>query len=157
MNDTTLNIPGIIAPPPVMYLTAILISLLMHFLYPLIISHHTMLLRSIGVVSGSASVMLVSYAFLTMRQAKTSPNPYALSAALVTVGPFRFSRNPIYLAMTMLYLAVTFIINSSWPLFFLLPLQLLMHYGVIVREERYLESRFGDSYREYKFRVRRWL
>lgn len=103
------------------------------------------------------SAAFARWAFVTLRRAGTSASPYRPSAALTTTGPFRFSRNPIYLAMTGLYLGVSLLVNSVWPLLLLAPLLLVMHRGVILREERYLSAKFGEVYAAYKSGVRRWL
>jgi protein-S-isoprenylcysteine O-methyltransferase Ste14 len=72
-------------------------------------------------------------------------------------GPFAFSRNPLYVARTLLYLGLAFAMNTPWPLLTLLPLLGIMHYAVIRREERYLDAKFGNAYRRYQARVGRWL
>jgi protein-S-isoprenylcysteine O-methyltransferase Ste14 len=90
-------------------------------------------------------------------RAGTSPNPYRPSTALVTTGPYRFTRNPMYLGFTLLYLGVTCWVNSLWPLLALPLILLLMQRSVIAKEEAYLEHRFGEDYRQYRMRVRRWL
>lgn len=91
------------------------------------------------------------------RAAGTSLQPWEPTTSLITDGPFRLSRNPVYLGYTLLYLGVGFWVNSVWPLL-LLPLVVwLMHRLVISREETYLDSRFGETYQAYKQRVRRWL
>ncbi len=77
--------------------------------------------------------------------------------SLVTSGPFRFSRNPIYLALTLAYIGLSLVFNSYWPLPFLPLVLVIMHFGVIRREETYLEELFGQDYRDYRARVRRWL
>ena len=76
---------------------------------------------------------------------------------IVTTGPYRFSRNPIYLAFTMLHLGIAVWVNSVWLLGTLAVSLVVMSFGVIAREERYLERRFGDAYTDYKAAVRRWL
>ena len=92
-----------------------------------------------------------------MRRAQTPVDPYSPSTAIVVEGPYRYTRNPLYLALTLFYLALASIVNSVWPLL-LLPLVLLViQRGVIAREERYLEQKFGEQYLRYKSRVRRWL
>jgi len=104
----------------------------------------------IGLTVGLAAVR-------RFRLARTSLQPWESTSTLVTDGPFRLSRNPIYIGYTLLYLGVAFWANSLWPVV-LLPLVVwLMHRLVITREEAYLESRFGDAYRAYRHRVRRWL
>ena len=76
---------------------------------------------------------------------------------LVTTGPYRFSRNPDYGAQALLYLALTLALGRWWSTLTLIPAMLAIRHGVISREERYLERRFGDQYRAYKRRVRRWI
>ena len=75
----------------------------------------------------------------------------------MTGGPFRYSRNPLYLGLTLLYAGVALLIPSTWPLILLVPVLLVMRWGVIAREERYLAGKFGEPYRTYLTRVRRWL
>jgi len=91
------------------------------------------------------------------RRAGTTPNPWRATTSLVTGGPYRFTRNPMYVGFTLWYLAATSWVNALWPLL-LLPLVLLvMQRGVIAREEAYLRRRFGREYEEYSVGVRRWL
>lgn len=77
--------------------------------------------------------------------------------ALVTTGVYRWTRNPIYLAFFLIYAGIGITVRSPWILILLIPLAVVMRYGVVAREEAYLEGRFGDAYRDYKARVRRWL
>ena len=77
--------------------------------------------------------------------------------ALVTEGPFQFSRNPIYLALTLIYCGIGMAADSGWVLGLVVPVLAVMRYGVIAAEERYLEAKFGEAYRHYKGHVRRWL
>ena len=83
--------------------------------------------------------------------------PWAPPRRLVMSGPYRWSRNPLYLALTLIYAGVGLIADDLWILVLLVPLLLLIHWGVVVREERYLEAKFGEAYSRYKERVRRWL
>jgi protein-S-isoprenylcysteine O-methyltransferase Ste14 len=76
---------------------------------------------------------------------------------LVTTGIHGLSRNPIYVGMFLLYVGIGVAARSPWVLALAVPLAVTMRYGVVAREEAYLERRFGDAYREYKARVRRWL
>jgi len=106
--------------------------------------------------------VLVSFplALLTLRalsRAHTSVDPVKPTTALVTEGPYRYSRNPIYVALTLLYLGVAFLVNALWILLLVVPVLLVMRYGVIAREEAYLTRKFGDAYRQYTAQVRRWL
>jgi protein-S-isoprenylcysteine O-methyltransferase Ste14 len=104
----------------------------------------------IGLTVGLAAVR-------RFRSARTTLQPWEPTTTLVTDGPFRHTRNPIYMMYTLVYLGVGLWVNSVWPLVLLPLVFLLMHRLVITREEAYLESRFGDVYRAYRQQVRRWL
>ena len=104
-----------------------------------------------------AGLLLFLAALRALRKAGVSPNPYKLPATLVTTGPYLRSRNPIYLAFACLYLGATCLLNSVWPLA-LFPLMIVaMNRVVIAREEAALRARFGDDYRAYAARTRRWI
>ena len=92
-----------------------------------------------------------------MLAAATNINPFKPTTSIVSSGPFRFTRNPFYLALTLLYVGLTLIANTWWCFALLLPVLLLIHFGVVAREERYLEHKFGETYRQYRARVRRYL
>ena len=79
------------------------------------------------------------------------------TTALVTEGPFRYSRNPIYVALTLLYLGVASLVNALWILLLVMPVLLIIRYGVIAREDVYLTWNFGEAYRQYMAQVQRWL
>jgi protein-S-isoprenylcysteine O-methyltransferase Ste14 len=102
-------------------------------------------------------VLVAAFALSAFRRARAPVNPFARATTLVTRGPFRFSRNPLYLALTVIYLGAAGLLNSLWPVLLLPAVLWFMHWGVIIREERYLERKFGPAYQEYKARVRRWL
>ena len=147
----------LIAPPPVMYIGALLVGVAIHLLTPIAIFPATYPHEILGGVLLVLSGAFARWAFLTMRRLGTSANPTKPSEALVTGGPFRISRNPIYVAMTGLYLGLTLLINSAWLLMLLAPLLMLMQWGVILREERYLAGKFGNEYTAYRSKIRRWL
>ncbi len=151
--------PGVIAPPPLIYLGGLALGLLLQRLVPLKYLPRTF--RGVGLTLGSTGIsmglaVLVS-GFRQMNRAHTNINPTHPATTIVTEGPFRFTRNPLYLGMTLLYIGITFLVNSSWLMFFLPAVLGLMNFGVIEREERYLERKFGAQYLAYKQRVRRWL
>jgi protein-S-isoprenylcysteine O-methyltransferase Ste14 len=101
---------------------------------------------------------LVGFAGLqAFLRVQTSPNPYRPAAHLVTGGPYRFTRNPMYLGFTLWYLGASAWMNALWPLVLLPVVLLVIQRGVIAREEAYLQRRFGRDYTEYQARVRRWL
>lgn len=157
MSSDSSKTAEIIAPPPLLYLTALTIGLVFQALLPQPILSSAPLSQGIGVLLFVLGGLLTRWSFITMRRVGTSGNPRKTSTALATSGPFRISRNPIYLAMTGMYLGISFFINSAWSLVLLVPLLFVMHWGVIFREERYLAKQFGQEYLEYKSMVRRWL
>jgi protein-S-isoprenylcysteine O-methyltransferase Ste14 len=146
---------GVIAPPPLIYGVPLLAGLLLDrwFPWPLVPERLTLPLGLVFVVLGFIALP----AILAFRHARTHPEPWKPTKALVTVGPYRYSRNPMYVGMTLLYLGTTIWQNTLWPLVALPAVVAVIHVGVIQREERYLERLFGDDYRAYRDRVRRWL
>jgi protein-S-isoprenylcysteine O-methyltransferase Ste14 len=92
-----------------------------------------------------------------MTRAQTAVDPSKPTTAIVSDGVFRFSRNPLYLSMTLLYISISLLFNALWALLLLLPLLVIVQIGVIQREEVYLERKFGDEYLRYKSQVRRWM
>ncbi len=156
MQTTNHRSPGVIAPPPVIYIVLFLTGLIPQIGFPVqFLSLPTRLILCLFMVGAGA--FMVSRAFQTIRQAKTSPNPYQPVAVLVTEGPFRFTRNPVYLGMNLFYLGAGVLLNPFWSILLFPVLMLIIEFGVIHREERHLEQRFGEAYLEYKARVRRWL
>jgi protein-S-isoprenylcysteine O-methyltransferase Ste14 len=153
---TDADTPGVIAPPPLIYAGPLVAGLLFQRVWPRR-ALPAPLARLLGVVLLPLGLALVGWAALTMRQAGTNIRPDRPATALVTWGPFRVSRNPGYLAMTLLYLGIALWRNALWPLVALPGVLAVITRGVIEREERYLERRFGDAYVHYRTRVRRWL
>lgn len=147
--------PGVIAPPPLIFLGALLLAILLDAVLPL--TPLPELLSYIGVGLMVLSVIPGPWAVLVMLKAKTGIEPHHAATQLVTAGPFRFTRNPIYLTMTLFVLGFGLVMRTLWILPALSLGLLILHYGVIFREERYLTRKFGDSYRQYRRRVRRWL
>lgn len=142
--------PGVIAPPPILLLIPFAAgATLQHGFNPEALA--------LGVLIVAKGFVLVLWALLSFHRAKTTPNPFGATTAIVSYGPYRLSRNPMYVAMAIMYIGFS-IACSSWLALLLLPLALLaIHYGVIKREERYLSRKFGEPYDEYARRVRRWL
>lgn len=146
---------GVVAPPPLLYAAPLAAGLLIQHWHPAQI-----LAPSIATMVGMVCTALGFVglpAILAFRRARTSPKPWVPSTALVTTGPYRFTRNPMYLGFTLLYAGAALWTNAFWPLLFLPIVLVVMHYGVIKREEAYMVRKFGDEYRRYCERVRRWL
>ena len=146
---------GVVAPPPLLYAVPLVVGLLLQHwhAWPIVASGGTTFLGVVLVLSG----LVGAPAITAFRRASTSPKPWVPSTALVTTGPYRFSRNPMYLGFTLMYLGVAVWANTLWPLLFLPLVLVAMHYGVILREEAYMASTFGAAYEEYRTRVRRWV
>jgi protein-S-isoprenylcysteine O-methyltransferase Ste14 len=100
---------------------------------------------------------LGSSAFITQRRAGTSPDFRKQTTALVVGGPYRISRNPIYLGMALTISGLAFILNAVWSLVLLPIVLLILDRGIVQGEETYLEQKFGVDYLEYKNRVPRWF
>lgn len=105
----------------------------------------------------AAGLALFGWTLWTFHQHRTTVNPYAGASALCTDGPFRFSRNPIYLGDWLILAGVALLLNTLWPLAFAPIVWFMLRFGVIRHEEAHLEAKFGDVYRAYKAQVRRWL
>ena len=131
-------------------------GLLLHLVFPVHILPTT-LSRGIGVVCVLVSLPLALTTLRALSRAHTPVDPMKPTTALVTEGPFRYSRNPIYVALTLLYLGVAFLVNALWILLLVVPALVVIRYGVIAREEVYLARKFGEAYRQYTTQVRRWL
>lgn len=158
-SETSRDTPGVIAPPPVIYLAGLALGLIAHRLWPLRFMPDP--LRPLRWALGSGLTLgglaLIGWAVRTMYRAGTHPEPNKPVTALVTEGPFRLSRNPIYLGFTLTYLGLTLVFDLLWCLLLLPAVLAVMVRGVIEREEAYLMRRFGERYRAYRRSVRRWL
>jgi protein-S-isoprenylcysteine O-methyltransferase Ste14 len=150
------NVPGVLVFPPLLFGVTLALGLLLHLIYPVNLLP-VLLARKAGTLILIASVWLALSAEAAMNRAGTNVRPDRPTLALVTDGPFRFTRNPLYLAAIGIYVGIALLVATLWPLVLLIPLLVVLAKGVIAREERYLEGKFGDTYRNYKSRVRRWL
>lgn len=113
--------------------------------------------RWFGVLLILISIPIGVSAVRALARAKTTFDTRKPTTAVVTDGAFRYSRNPMYLSMTLLYVGIAFLVNSPWILLLVLPLVVVIQWGVVEREERYLERKFGEEYLRYKANVRRWI
>jgi protein-S-isoprenylcysteine O-methyltransferase Ste14 len=148
--------PGVIAFPPLIWLVNALISVLVHLLIRVPIMSYSFCLVCGTVIIFLAPTLALS-ALRTMKAAGTNVHPSEPALMIVRAGPFRFTRNPMYLALCLLQVALGFFLNDWVTLLFVVPLALMFHYGVVLREERYLTAKFGEPYLQYKREVRRWM
>ena len=142
--------------PPFVYLGLIALGLVLHLLWPARLVPHSVS-TPIGAMVALLAVALFVSAVRTLRAAGTPIPGNRPTTTIVRSGPYRFSRNPIYLAFSLLQLGLSVWVNSLALLMTLIPAVALMWLVVIPREERYLEARFPSEYLPYKASVRRWL
>jgi protein-S-isoprenylcysteine O-methyltransferase Ste14 len=150
------NGPGVRIPAPFIHLTFILLGLLLQRVqpWPLTSPNVAWWLGAVLVTLVSIVSFLSSFEFA---RAGTSMLPNRPSSHLITRGPYRFSRNPIYLSLAMVHFGIGIWLNSGWLAISVLPCIPILDRFLIQREERYLEQRFGQEYRDYAARVRRWI
>jgi protein-S-isoprenylcysteine O-methyltransferase Ste14 len=142
--------------PPLVFLASIVTGLAIHMAWPFPF-FPCVLTGQLGSPLIVASVLLFAYSVKTFRAAGTPVPARRPTTVIVRTGPYRFSRNPIYLAFSLFQLGLAIWVNSVWLLATLVGAVVLMHYVVIPREEQYLERKFGVQYLDYKASVRRWL
>jgi protein-S-isoprenylcysteine O-methyltransferase Ste14 len=147
---------GVRFPPPLLYVAGLLAGWLLERRYPL-----ASLPRNISIAAGIvlvvAGVLVARSAARSMWAANTSMIPVRPTTAIVSDGVYRFTRNPMYVSLVAIYVGIALLIRAPWA-FLLLPLVILaVDRLVIAKEERYLETKFGEPYLAYKNRVRRWI
>ena len=152
-------VAGAIARPPFLYLACLVLGLALDHVRPLPLAlPETAPIRwTVGGGLIVAGLAIVAAGIRNFSRAATPVPSNKPVRALVTTGIHGWSRNPIYVGLCLLYAGVGLAARSPWVLGLALPLAITLRYGVVGREEAYLEQRFGDPYRDYKARVRRWL
>jgi protein-S-isoprenylcysteine O-methyltransferase Ste14 len=153
---------GVVAPPPLIFLGFLIASLAIdHFGVGVGVGAGTGLWPSARFIAAACliipAMVLIIGALSGFRAARTAARPWEPTTAIVSDGVYRFTRNPMYLAMAMLYASIALAADSVIALIALIPALIVMEIGVIRREERYLESKFGEDYLRYKAAVRRWI
>jgi protein-S-isoprenylcysteine O-methyltransferase Ste14 len=147
---------GIRFPPPFLYVGVFLLGLLLEELIPV-----APLPRTLSRIVAAALLVpgfgLLLWSLGLFLKARTSPLPMRPTTSLVFTGPYRWTRNPMYLAMLLVYIGTALLFDVFWALVLIPLIMFLVVRLVIRREERYLETKFGDEYRQYRTRVRRWI
>ena len=159
MTEQAPDSPGIPFPPPLVFMAALALGFLASRFHPVGIGPASM--RPVAVIVGWTLVVSFFALFLpavyAFRRARTNILPHQPATTIVDTGLYRWTRNPMYVAMSLLSVGVALVFDSLWALL-LVPLAVVVtDRYTIAREERYLERAFGDVYRNYKRRVRRWL
>ncbi len=150
------DVAGVVAPPPLIFAVPLAVGLYEHTSHPVHFATRPIAI-TLGAIIFVMALPIFVAAVQAFKKADTEVVPYQPTTAIVEEWPYSFSRNPIYLSFAMIYVGISLMFNTWWPIF-LLPLVLLViHRGVILREEAYLARKFGDQYLAYKQRVRRWF
>jgi len=149
----------VVVKPPTLFLGAIVLGCLLSWIVPLG--------PRLGSANGRAlaaggALALIGLALFVMslrefKRAGTSVVPGEPSTVLLDRGPYRYTRNPIYISFIIFYFGVAILLTSTWMLLLLIPVLIVLQRGVVEREEAYLQSKFGEAYRKYQARAPRWL
>jgi protein-S-isoprenylcysteine O-methyltransferase Ste14 len=156
MSPNQADSPGVRVPPPLVFLGGLAIGLVLSTRAPTEYLDRAIAHLVGGVLIGMG-VLLASSAVYAFFQARTNLRPDRPSSALVRTGPYRFTRNPMYVSLTMVYVGVAVMTQSLWSLLLLPLVVAFIRSKVIAREEAYMERRFGAEYLRYKSEVRRWV
>ena len=157
VNDTATA--GVIARPLLLFPAALLVGLASDRLlsWPFLVPADDLVHWAVAVATILIGLALAAAGIRNFSSAATPVPTNEPARALVTTGIHGWSRNPIYLGMFLIYGGIGVAARSPWILMLMLPVAITIRYGVVAREEAYLERRFADAYRDYKARVRRWL
>lgn len=150
---------GVRIPPPFVFIGGLAAGLVLDrfLIFDLGIPLGNWLEHSIGWVALVAGAAIILTAIGLFRKAGTNPEPWKPSTALVTDGVYRWTRNPMYLGMALVYLGIAFLCDSVMALLVLVPVVFWITRQVIEREEAYMTAKFGDEYRAYRDRTGRWF
>jgi protein-S-isoprenylcysteine O-methyltransferase Ste14 len=143
--------------PPFAWGLAVIAGLILNWLVPLQFLPAELPSGWLGALIFVLALALFAWAIATITRAGSNVPTNLPTTAVVETGPYRFTRNPIYLAMVLSLIGLGLAFDNLWLLVMLVPFTLVINYGVVAREEAYLERKFGDVYRGYRSRVRRWL
>lgn len=147
-------LPGLLRPP-IIFLCAIVFGVALDRTWPL--TFVPAKLGMLGILVTVCAILLFLLSLKEFRAAGTSVRGTERTTAIVRTGPYRFSRNPIYLSFVLLLIGLAVWLNNLWLLLTLIPAIVVISVAVIPREERFLEENFHNQYSSYKTAVRRWL
>jgi protein-S-isoprenylcysteine O-methyltransferase Ste14 len=152
------DVAGVIALPPLIFLGFLAAAAVLEAVVPFpVLAAHAFPRYLAGAALAAAGFVMIVMGTRRFQAAGTNVPPNLPTTALVVDGIYRRTRNPLYLGMILVYLGLGVDAGSFWAIGLVVPLLWVINTGVIAREERYLERKFGDAYRAYKARVRRWV
>jgi protein-S-isoprenylcysteine O-methyltransferase Ste14 len=154
--DARTDRAGVVMLPPVLMLAAFVLVLILHHFLPLIIGMPGPM-RNLGIALIALGVGSAAWGRTTLVRAGTNVSPLKPTTAIVTGGPFQFTRNPLYVGIMCVFLGLSLIVGTWWGFIVIVPVFLILHFGVVLREERYLAQKFGEPYLAYKQSVRRYF
>src|SRR5262245_60193911 len=155
--DDTADTAQVLIRPPLAWALAVIAGLALNWLVPLPFLPTDLPAGRLGTIVFFLALALLAWAVVTITRAGSNVPTNLPTTTIVESGPYRFTRNPIYLGMFLGLIGLAIAFDSLWLLAMLAPFALLIRRGVVAREEAYLERKFGDVYRRYRVRVRRWL
>jgi protein-S-isoprenylcysteine O-methyltransferase Ste14 len=154
----TPDVAGVIALPPLIVLGFLAAAAVLEAVVPFpVMAAHAFPRYLAGAALAAAGFVMIGMGTRRFQAAGTNIPPNLPTTALVVEGIYRLTRNPLYLGLTLIYLGLGVAAGSFWAIGLVVPLLWVINTGVIAREEHYLERKFGDEYRAYKARVRRWV
>jgi protein-S-isoprenylcysteine O-methyltransferase Ste14 len=159
MSFDTADNAGVKIFPPLIFLVGLIGGYVIWWFWPVPVvpGEWSFAIRVVGFVGAALGVWLIFSAGAMFGRIGEDPNPMAATNALTFNGPYRFTRNPMYLGMALIQGGFALAGNALWPLLALFPVILIIRTQVIDKEERYLEAKFGGEYLAFKSRVRRWI
>jgi protein-S-isoprenylcysteine O-methyltransferase Ste14 len=143
--------------PPLVWATAVIAGLALNWFAPIPFLPTAFPAGLLGALVFVLALVLFAWAIVTITRAGSNVPGNRPTTTIVESGPYRFTRNPIYLGMFFALIGLAIAFDDLWLLIVLVPFALLIRYAAVAREEAYLERKFGDAYRSYRARVRRWL
>jgi len=155
--DDTADTARVVIRPPLAWGLAVIAGLALDWLVPLSFLPAALPAGWLGAMVFVLALALFAWAIVTITKAGSNVPTNLPTTAIVESGPYRFTRNPIYLGMLLGLIGLAIAFDNLWLLIMLVPFALVIRYGVVAREEAYLERKFGDVYGGYRSRVRRWL
>lgn len=149
--------PGVKFPPPFLFIGGLAAGAGLDRLWPLPLGSRELWAEAVATVIIAAGLALMFWAIFSFARARTAIIPHRPASMLVLAGPYKLTRNPMYVGFTLVYLGATLLLNTLWPLILLPLVIVILIRTVIQREERYLAGAFGSDYEEYRRKVGRWL
>jgi protein-S-isoprenylcysteine O-methyltransferase Ste14 len=147
----------VVTKPPFIFLASVAVGLGIHRLWPASFGLPERALWLLGAVVVLLAILLAATSLIQFRRGDQNPDPQTPTPSLYTDGVYAWSRNPIYISVALLQSGIALLVDIPGILILVTPALFLIHYGVVIPEEAYLEKRFGKDFQEYRLSVRRWL